>query len=145
MRQRKKKLYHPGHATPGEALQYLVSVCDGAIKRDGLGFGIDDIEWGRHLAARDQATWTHAEQQQALRLVRVYQRQLYNAGFNPRAILARTRRRKMSRRADAKLTPGWFPDPTGFDVWRYWNGARWTHHLAAAVPANNEPLYAASP
>ena len=92
-----------------------------------------------------ETTWTHAEHQQALQLVRIYQRQLYNAGFNPRAILARTRPRKMSRRAYAKITPGWFPDPTGFAVWRYWNGARWTHHLDAAVPANNEPLHATSP
>ena len=138
MRLLSKKPYHPAYATPGEALQYLRSACDGAIKRDGLGFGTHDIDWGHYLATRDETTWTRHEHQNALRLVRIYQRQLNNAGFNARAILNGARRRKCSRSAHQKLTPGWIPDPTGFAVWRYWNGARWTHHLANAIPANQD-------
>ena len=29
---------------------------------------------------------------------------------------------------------GWYPDPSGSDSLRYWDGARWTDALSAAVP-----------
>ncbi len=126
---RKNKAIHPRYATPGEALNYLASVCDGATKRDGLGFSRDDVPIGHHLATKAEATWASVDRLHALRLVRIYQAQLTAAGYNPHGLLAGARPPKCSRKELGKLHPGWFPDPTGFAVWRYWNGARWTHHL----------------
>lgn len=37
--------------------------------------------------------------------------------------------------ADAPATPsGWFPDPSGHPLLRYWDGQRWTEHYAQAAP-----------
>lgn len=128
-----KRPIHPSSATLGEAIQYLASTCDGAIKRDGLGFSSDDVAWGHHLANRDEALWTLQERQEALRLIRVYQRQLANAGYNPHAILRGRIRIKCSRRTYRKLVAGWFPDPTRFNAWRFWNGARWTPYTTTVL------------
>ena len=135
MAPRRKKPIHPAHASPGEAVHYLASVCDGAVLRDGYGFSSDDVAIGHHLAQRDEATWEPFEHQHAHRLIRTYQRQLAAAGFQPAAILRQLRPTRLRRRQARKLKPHWAPDPTGFAPLRYWNGARWTHHLANNRPA----------
>ena len=136
---RRKRLIHPSSATPGEAIQYLASICDGAIKRDGLGFASNDAVWGHHLANRDETTWTRDERFAAMRLVRIYQHQLANAGYNPHAILT-SRQAKCSQRSYDKYVAGWFADPTGFSPWRYWNGCRWTHHLTNTLQRQDGQL-----
>jgi hypothetical protein len=35
--------------------------------------------------------------------------------------------------------PGWFPDPAGVPVQRYWDGAQWTDHTAPLDPVK-EPV-----
>jgi Protein of unknown function (DUF2510) len=30
--------------------------------------------------------------------------------------------------------PGWYADPAGGGGWRWWDGTRWTEHLAPASP-----------
>ena len=130
---RRRKPIHPAYATLGEAIGYLRSVCDGAIKRDGYGFSTQDVAIGHHLAAKAHARWSPTERGHALRLVRIYQRQLSNARYQPQAILRQRKPQRCSRRRHANFHPGWFTDPTGLSTWRYWNGARWTQHTASAV------------
>ncbi|MEZ5278980.1 MAG: DUF2510 domain-containing protein [Acidimicrobiales bacterium] len=36
----------------------------------------------------------------------------------------------MGRRAIDRLQAGWAPDPAALHVWRWWNGLRWTEHVA---------------
>src|SRR5205085_3996690 len=31
-------------------------------------------------------------------------------------------------------SPGWYADPSGQGVWRYWDGAAWTEHRSPAAP-----------
>ena len=42
---------------------------------------------------------------------------------------------------DANPAPGWYPDPSMRDTQRYWDGARWTEHVA---PVNAGPAPAAT-
>jgi Protein of unknown function (DUF2510) len=36
-------------------------------------------------------------------------------------------------------TPGWFPDPSGRNEFRYWNGGVWTHHVSTGGFTSCEP------
>jgi uncharacterized RDD family membrane protein YckC len=36
--------------------------------------------------------------------------------------------------------PGWWPDPTRRHLYRYWNGAQWTDHVADGGPTRTDPL-----
>lgn len=33
-----------------------------------------------------------------------------------------------------KVQPGWYPHPTMVNTQRYWDGARWTDHIAPGAP-----------
>lgn len=121
----------PGHATPADAVRYLASACDGAIRRDGHGFGSDHIAVGHWLAQLPDEHWGPNENSTALQLIRVYRQQLARAGFRPTDILRQRRPRRISRRAARDLASGWAPDPTELCEWRWWNGARWTHETTA--------------
>ncbi|GAT72755.1 scramblase [Microbacterium sp. HM58-2] len=46
-------------------------------------------------------------------------------------IVALSRRR---RETGALAVAGWYPDPSGRDAQRYWDGTRWTGHTDAAPP-----------
>lgn len=120
----------PRHATAGDAVRYLASVCDGAIRRDGHGFSYDHAAYGHWLAGVPDAEWSHDDYAGALQLVRIYRGQLARAGFSPNDILRRRRPRRMGRRAVDRLRAGWAPDPAALHVWRWWNGMRWTEHVA---------------
>jgi hypothetical protein len=36
-------------------------------------------------------------------------------------------------------SPGWYADPQGVSVYRWWDGLAWTAHTAAGQPANPLP------
>jgi Protein of unknown function (DUF2510) len=38
----------------------------------------------------------------------------------------------------AQPPPGWYPDPSGAPHQRYWDGARWTDHIAPPPPPAQE-------
>ncbi len=116
----------PGYATAGEAVRYLASACDGAVRRDGHGFSTDHVQFGHWLASLDDTQWGWAEQQWALHLVRIYRQQLQAAGFHPIEILAGRRPPRVKRHVIETLRPTWANDPAGLHAWRWWNGARWT-------------------
>ena len=120
----------PGHATVQEAVQYLASVCDGAIKRDGHGFCSEHVAYGHWLARLPDAEWGTEEHRHARSIVCVYREQLRRAGFDPEQILGRRRPSRVKRRRVERLQTGWAPDPTGHAVMRWWNGARWTSAVA---------------
>ena len=124
---RTKRPIWPGYATVQEAVQYLASACDGAIKRDGHGFRSDHVAYGHWLAQLPGEEWGSEEYRHGMTIVRVYQQQLQRAGFDPKRILERKRSPRISQRKSARLEPGWRPDPTEIAQWRWWNGARWTH------------------
>lgn len=42
-------------------------------------------------------------------------------------------------------TAGWFPDPSGAPQQRYWDGARWTEHTAAAPGTALQPVGSGAP
>ena len=69
---RRKRINWPGHATVDEAVQYLASVCDGAIKRDGHGFCSDHVAYGHWLAQLPPVEWGPEERQHGLTIVRTY-------------------------------------------------------------------------
>ncbi len=123
---RRRRPIWPGYATARDAVQYLASACDGAIRRDGHGFSTDHVEIGHWLASLDDTAWGPTEQQRALQLVRVYRHQLDRAGFNTGEILRAARPARTTRRRLDRLHPCWATDPTGVHTYRWWNGARWT-------------------
>lgn len=123
---RKKRINWPGHATVPEAVQYLASVCDGAIKRDGHGFCGDHVAYGHWLAQLPDTEWGPEEHWHGRSIVCVYREQLRQAGFNPEQILGKRRPSRVKRRQIERLQTGWAPDPTGHAAMRWWNGARWT-------------------
>ena len=43
----------------------------------------------------------------------------------------------------AEPAPNWYRDPTSRHEWRYWNGARWTEHVASAGTQRVDPVTAA--
>lgn len=121
----------PGYATPADAVRYLASACDGAILRDGHGFSGDHVAYGHWLAALPDPSWGPTERAGAVQLVRIYQRQLVDAGFQPHEILRGRQPRRIRSRDVDQLQPRWAPDPTGLHPWRWWNGVRWTSQTSA--------------
>jgi len=114
----------PTHATPHEAIAYLASACDGAIRRDGHGFSTNHVEIGHQLARRHR--WGRRQRRIAMSLTRIYRTQLDRAGFDTGTLLDSRAPRRISRRQANRLAPGWLTDPTGIHERRYWNGMRWT-------------------
>ena len=127
---RRKRINWPGHATVDEAVQYLASVCDGAIKRDGHGFCSDHVAYGHWLAQLPPVEWGPEERQHGITIVRTYSAQLRRAGFDPEQILHGGRPTRASRRGSAGLQAGWATDPAGVAASRWWNGVRWTAETA---------------
>lgn len=116
---------HPATATLRDAIEYLASACDGAVRRDGHGFSTDHVTLGHNLA--EQQRWGPLRRRSARHLVRIYQQQLTRAGFDPDQILGNRSPARISRRQLKLLAASWAPDPTGVHERRFWNGARWTH------------------
>lgn len=111
-------------ATARDAIEYLASACDGAVRRDGHGFGTDHVTVGHALVAR--ARWGPRCRRQARQLVRIYRHQLSRAGFDPAQILGDSPARSITRHQLRSMTPCWADDPTRVHQARYWNGGRWT-------------------
>ena len=40
----------------------------------------------------------------------------------------------MARQSNSDAPAGWYPDPSGANSQRYWDGHQWTEHLAPAIP-----------
>jgi len=114
----------PAYATTREAVTYLASVCDGAIKRDGHGFSAEHVEIGHKLA--DSRWWGPLARGRAHRLTRVYGAQLQRAGYDTDCLLDGARPPRISRRLARQISPCWSIDPTSIHRFRYWNGLRWT-------------------
>ncbi len=133
MRIGRRRAIWPGYASKADAIEYLASVCDGAIRRDGHGFSSDHVAIGHHLTQRARVGWTASERHDAVVLIRIYQRQLMAAGFNVRTILQNDKAQHCSARRLKKLQPRWYPDPTGVRAWRWWNGVRWTQFVIEAA------------
>ncbi len=123
---RRKRYPWPGHATVHEAIRFLASACDGAVRRDRHGFGADHVALGHGLAQLPAERWGPSEHHAGLQLVRIYRQQLQRAGFDPDAVLRGARPRRVTLKAITALQPGWYADPTGLHRRRWWNGARWT-------------------
>ncbi len=105
-------------------MQFIASICDGAVARDGLGFQKEHVAIGHALASADPAPWERWQQEWAMYFVRYYRRQLTEAGFDVDQILSGRPRR--STRSDAGAVERWVVDPYGLAEQRLWNGARWT-------------------
>jgi hypothetical protein len=43
-------------------------------------------------------------------------------------------------RAEPVSPPGWFPDPAARHETRYWDGARWTEHVADGQTTSTDPV-----
>lgn len=117
-------------ATVPDAIRFLASVCDGARRRDGWGFGADHVALGHSLARIPTQCWSPAMWQWAWLLVRCYRQQLQRAGFDLDELRGATRRSRRPKRLKARQVPCWATDPFGFAMWRWWNGCRWTEHVA---------------
>ena len=125
----------PAHATQREAISYLASVCDGAIKRDGHGFSVEHVELGHKLA--DSRWWGPLARRRVLRLIRVYRSQLQRAGYDTGCLLNGASRPRISRRLASQIAPSWSTDPTNISRFRYWNGLRWTSLCADSIPVES--------
>jgi len=123
---RTKRPIWPGYATVQEAVRYLASACDGAIKRDGHGFSNDHVAYGHWLARLPEDEWGSEEYRNGMTIVRVYQQQLRRAGFDPAQIIFAKRPRRIGRRSARRTDACWASDPTGLSSMRWWNGVRWT-------------------
>ena len=126
---RQKRPIQPTYATVPEAIRFLATTCDGAIRRDGYGFATEHVAYGHWLARLPDQDWNLQEMQSGLILVRIYQGQLIRAGFKPDQILRRARPHRLRKRHAGQLHPQWAPDPTGLHTVRWWNGARWTEWI----------------
>ena len=104
-------------ASLGEAIAYLASACDGAIRRDGHGFNADHVALGHRLAQKHR--WTWRDRRRAHGIAVQYRRQLIWAGLAVKGI---TEGATQIGRQPAQ----WACDPTGVHQLRYWNGSRWT-------------------
>ncbi len=94
----------PSYATPHEAIAYLASVYDGAIRRDGHGFATEHVHAGHGLAQRGR--WGRRHRRTALELIRYYRGQLERAGFDVQAVIA-SEPDRIARQASARLSSGW--------------------------------------
>lgn len=106
------------NASLGDAIAYLASTCDGAIRRDGHGFGADHVALGHRLAQKRR--WTRRDRRRAHGIAVHYRRQLVSAGLAVNGITEGAT--NGGRRQPAQ----WACDPTGVHQLRYWNGSRWT-------------------
>lgn len=120
-----RKPHDPRNASIPEALAYLASVCDGATTRDGIGFGYEEQD-GHQLLAYGAQNWSAQHRKRAAWIVRYYRRQLSAAGFDVDQILKGRTNRMARRRARKLAVADWYPDPTGFSMFRWHNGRRWT-------------------
>ena len=133
----------PGHATIPEAIRFLASCCDGAVRLDGYGFSRDHVVIGHWLADTDPAHWPPAAWRDARALIRCYRRQLASAGFDVARVLAGRRAPRVAARIAAKLDPRWAPDPTAVHGLRWHNGCRWTEWvLGSGAPILGQPTQA---
>jgi hypothetical protein len=132
MGRRRQQPRWPGHATVAEAVRFLASACDGAVRRDGHGFSADHVQLGHWLAALPDEQWVAWHHHQGCQLVTIYRRQLGYAGFDSGAILRGAPPRRARRREARDLRPMWVSDPTGLWHFRWWNGARWTHFVSGS-------------
>jgi len=123
----------PTYATRREAIAYLASVCDGAIKRDGHGFAASHVDLGHKLARA--RWWGPLARRRAHGLIRVYRSQLERSGYDLGCLLNGARPPRISRRLAKQISPGWSADPTSIHRFRYWNGTRWTSLCTDAIPA----------
>lgn len=115
-------------ATAHDAIAYLASACDGARRRDRHGFNAEHVELGHRLASATR--WSRRDHRHARSLIGFYRRQLTAAGYDVNALLGRPGRDARRRRRGYAGTARWAQDPTGVHRLRYWDGLRWTHHVA---------------
>lgn len=120
---------------PQEMLLFLDAVCDGAWARDCWGFSQDYRDLGHGLAT-NHLHWNAEECDLAGDVIRVYQKQLWRAGFAVPPSLSRYRWTGFPSPTcpspEVWGREGWHPDlltPGTFSPSRerWWNGARWTH------------------
>ena len=64
------------------AVRHLSQICDGAQTEDGQGFAQCDVSFGHRLAATPEDAWTMEMAAQGYKIVRKYQNQLRQAGFD---------------------------------------------------------------
>ncbi len=93
----KRRPIWPQYAIPAEAVQFIASICDGAVARDGLGFQKEHVEIGHRMANADPPWWEPWQHDWAIYFVRYYRRQLSQAGFDIDQILGRRRPRRCRR------------------------------------------------
>lgn len=122
----------PQNASMHDAVRFLASTCDGAVRRDGFGFAAEHVGWGHWLASLPAQAWGPAECAAAQHLIVVYRQQLHRAGFDVEVVLGRRPPRRIRRRDLERLSPRWEPDPAALREWRWWNGCRWTEHTASS-------------
>ena len=146
MTMRRHRPSWPGYATIPDAIRYLASACDGAIRRDGHGFSAEHVAVGHWLANEPDAAWTRHHLRIGRHRVAVYGRQLQLAGFDTGAILRNAPRPRRRSRDYEGLIADWAPDPTGLWPYRWWNGVRWTCHTLGPRADRCPPIgVAASP
>ncbi len=66
------------------AVRYLAGRCDGARKLDYCGFNATDSYFGKSLAAQER--WTQKQAEAALKMIRKYEGQLADGGFDVKAL-----------------------------------------------------------
>ena len=66
-----------------QSIQFLARQCDGAVKRDDVGYNGRDAEFGHRLAALDPADWSPRQLHAAWRIIRKYHRQLAYIDVDP--------------------------------------------------------------
>ena len=111
---RSRRPVSPRYATAADAVRYLASVCDGAVRRDGHGFSSDHASFGHWLADLPVERWTTTEHAAALQLVGIYRKQLTRAGFDPADILSGHRPRRISKGRRHDSEPGGLPIRPGY-------------------------------
>ena len=117
------------YATLPDAIRLLASCCDGAVRRDNLGFKREHVNVGHQLARLPNQHWDKRAVRVARTFVRIYRVQLERAGYNIDSLLPGRRRPGRRRPKIEQSKPRWAPDPAGLFNMRWWNGARWTHHV----------------
>ena len=115
-------------ATTYDAIAYLASACDGALRRDNHGFSTDHVQVGHRLARAKR--WSRRDRRQAKRLIRYYRRQLTTAGYDVNGLLGRGGRERWVHTVRRRRQVRWSADPTGVHKRRFWNGHRWTEQVA---------------